>query len=92
MKVSKNQVVCAWCHLAGLASGVDCTIWSSAVNEAQIASVVSLTAAYLSCSDGLWLRAFAEKARALVVFTYDLGMRFAIEADVRRDRAIDAAA
>ena len=30
MKVSKNQAVWAWCHLAGLASGIDWTAWSSA--------------------------------------------------------------
>ena len=29
--VSKNQLVCAMCHLAGLASGQDCTIKSSAL-------------------------------------------------------------
>ena len=30
MKVSKNQVVWARCHLVGLASGIDWTVWSSA--------------------------------------------------------------
>jgi hypothetical protein len=29
MKVSKNQVVCARCHLTGLASGIDCAQQSS---------------------------------------------------------------
>ena len=29
-KVSKNQVVWARCHLVGLTSGMDCTVWSSA--------------------------------------------------------------
>ena len=28
-KVSKNHVVCARCHLVGLASGIDWTVWSS---------------------------------------------------------------
>src|SRR5262245_9685364 len=30
MKVSKNHVVCAKCHFTGLASGIDCTVQSSA--------------------------------------------------------------
>ena len=32
---SKNQLVCARCHFAGLASGIDCTIMSSALKPAQ---------------------------------------------------------
>ena len=28
-KVSKNHVVCAKCHFAGLASGIGCKAWSS---------------------------------------------------------------
>ena len=42
--VSKNQVVCARCHLAGLASGMDCTIWSSAESGAARRSVSARTA------------------------------------------------
>ena len=33
MKVSKNQVVCARCHLVGLASGIDWAPMSSGVSE-----------------------------------------------------------
>ena len=36
-KVSKNQVVCARCHLTGLASGIDCSAQSSADNGAASA-------------------------------------------------------
>src|SRR5580658_1665419 len=43
MKVSKNQVVWARCHLAGLASGQDCTIMSSGVSGSQRASVCCRT-------------------------------------------------
>src|ERR1700758_185424 len=39
MNVSKNHVVCARCHLAGLASAHDCTIMSSEVSGAQISSL-----------------------------------------------------
>ena len=39
---SKNQVVCARCHFAGLASGIDCTHWSSSVRSAARASVSDL--------------------------------------------------
>ena len=35
MNVSKNHVVWAICHFAGLASAHDCTIMSSAVSGAQ---------------------------------------------------------
>ena len=37
--VSKNQLVCARCHLAGLASGIDCATQSSGESGAQSASV-----------------------------------------------------
>src|ERR1700733_9603191 len=37
MNVSKNHVVCARCHFAGLASAEDCTIMSSGVSGAQSA-------------------------------------------------------
>src|SRR2546425_12193073 len=38
MNVSKNHVVCARCHLVGLASGMDWTVWSSAESGAARAS------------------------------------------------------
>src|SRR5262249_57873163 len=41
---SKNQVVCARCHLVGLASAIDCTTWSSALKEAVRRSVSARTA------------------------------------------------
>ena len=43
-KVSKNQVVWARCHFAGLASGMDCTAWSSGDSGAASASVLARTA------------------------------------------------
>src|ERR1700684_339725 len=33
--VSKNQDVCARCHLAGLASGIDCTVASASDRDSQ---------------------------------------------------------
>ena len=44
-KVSKNQVVCARCHLTGLASGIDWIAQSSAESGAASARVASRTAA-----------------------------------------------
>ena len=44
-KVSKNQVVCARCHLAGLASGMDWTWQSSADSGAASASEAARTCA-----------------------------------------------
>ena len=38
-KVSKNQVVCARCHLVGLTLGIVCTTQSSAASVLQIVSV-----------------------------------------------------
>src|ERR1700733_10850396 len=49
-KVSKNHVVCARCHLAGLASGHDCTIMSSGVRVAQSVRLRLLTLQYSSAS------------------------------------------
>src|ERR1700704_6869933 len=46
MNVSKNQLVCARCHLAGLASGQDCTMRSSGLSGAVSASVCWRTAEY----------------------------------------------
>src|SRR6056297_1652230 len=43
MKVSKNQVVCALCHLAGLTSGIDWRFWSSGQRGATRASVAART-------------------------------------------------
>ena len=43
-KVSKNHVVWARCHLVGLASGIDCTVWSSALSGAASRSVSDRTA------------------------------------------------
>src|SRR5262245_33702693 len=40
---SKNQVVCARCHLVGLASGIDCTAWASALKGAARCSVSART-------------------------------------------------
>jgi len=45
MKVSKNQVTCARCHLVGLASGIDCTWQSSTDSGAASASVAARTVA-----------------------------------------------
>src|SRR6266566_3878260 len=42
MKVSKNQVVWARCHLVGLTSGIDCTTQSSGSRSAQSPVVKSL--------------------------------------------------
>jgi hypothetical protein len=42
MKVSKNQVVCARCHLVGLASGMDWAPMSSGVRERVRASLARL--------------------------------------------------
>src|SRR6056297_998985 len=44
MKVSKNQVVWARCHLIGLASGMACRFWSSGPRSATSRSVASRTA------------------------------------------------
>ena len=43
MKVSKNHVVCARCHFAGLASGIDCTMASSAESGSAKRRVVERT-------------------------------------------------
>ncbi len=43
-KVSKNHDVCARCHLVGLTSGMDWTVWSSGESGAARASVRSRTA------------------------------------------------
>src|SRR3954467_14036523 len=43
--VSKNQLVCARCHFAGLASGMDCTHWSSSLSGAVNFSLRLRTAA-----------------------------------------------
>src|SRR5436305_14269328 len=48
MKVSKNQLVWARCHLAGLACVHDCTIWSSGVSGATRVSVWRRIAVYRS--------------------------------------------
>ena len=40
---SKNHVTCARCHLVGLASGIDCTTWSSADSDAARRSVSART-------------------------------------------------
>src|SRR5947209_19649709 len=48
MKVSKNQLVWARCHLAGLACVHDCTIWSSGVSGATRVSVCCRIAVYWS--------------------------------------------
>src|SRR4051794_31682617 len=71
MNVSKNQVVCAKCHLVGLASGIDWINWSSAESGAASASVWRRTAEKLSsnCSPfaDCWLdRAMVAKAASLV--------------------------
>lgn len=42
--VSKNQVVCARCHFAGLASGMDCMQWSSGESGADNESECARTA------------------------------------------------
>ena len=44
-KVSKNQVVCARCHLVGLTSGIVWTVWSSALRGAERHSVIPRTSA-----------------------------------------------
>src|SRR5471032_1818841 len=44
MNVSKNHVVCARCHLTGLASGIDWIAQSSAVSGAARPRVTSRTA------------------------------------------------
>ena len=44
-KVSKNQVVWARCHFAGLASGIDCRLWSSMLRGEQSRIEVCRTAA-----------------------------------------------
>src|SRR6202043_1828987 len=41
---SKNQVVWARCHFTGLASGIDCTTWSSGESGAARRSVSPRTA------------------------------------------------
>src|SRR5882672_9603729 len=46
MNVSKNQVVCARCHLTGLASGIDCAVQSSADNGPARAIEVLRTLRY----------------------------------------------
>src|SRR5271169_1614322 len=46
MKVSKNQVVWARCHLVGLTSGIDWTVWSSAERGAASSSVTARTQRY----------------------------------------------
>src|SRR5580658_4533618 len=45
---SKNQVVCARCHFVGLASGMDCTHWSSADRAPASLSVSCRTRWYRS--------------------------------------------
>ena len=44
MKVSKNQLTWARCHLVGLASGIDWAAMSSAVSERVSATVAWRTA------------------------------------------------
>src|SRR6185312_2595659 len=43
MKFSKNQVTWARCHLVGLTSGIDWTVWSSGESGAASASVLART-------------------------------------------------
>ena len=43
MNVSKNHDVCPRCHLVGLTSGIDWTVWSSGDSGAARASVVART-------------------------------------------------
>src|SRR3546814_19871350 len=43
-KVSKNQLVCARCHLAGEASGIDCTVASASDNGSTSARLSARTA------------------------------------------------
>src|SRR3569833_3283799 len=49
MNVSKNQVVCARCHLTGLASGIDCAQQSSSDKLAASATLYARTASYSAC-------------------------------------------
>src|SRR3569832_2241285 len=49
MKVSKNLVVCARCHLTGLASGIDCAQQSSSDKLAASATLYARTASYSAC-------------------------------------------
>ena len=52
MKVSKNHVTCARCHLVGLTSGMVWTVWSSALRTEASRSVVARTRAYASWQIG----------------------------------------
>src|SRR5581483_5743710 len=67
MKVSKNQVVCALCHFAGLQSGIDCNIWSSAENGWVSCSVMLRTSRYCS-RKGLQLNCSARLACMAICF------------------------
>ena len=60
--VSKNQVVCARCHLVGLASGIDWTIWSSGDSGAARRSVSPRTMRKASRS---LVRSYCERAAGL---------------------------
>lgn len=61
MKVSKNQVVCALCHFAGLQSGMDCSIWSSA-EKGSVSCIVMLRISRYCSRKGLQLNFWARLA------------------------------
>src|SRR5581483_2487511 len=66
--VSKNHVVCARCHLVGLTSGMDCTVWSSPLRGSAKRSVVARTPAYAAGrSDGVAPLSSGIRSRPFVV-------------------------